>query len=433
MNVVKKLSFILFSCLCVLMLPSCIKNFVPASNQISVKRVVPVQDEQLQAEQSEKYEIYAEDGMTKQNEHLVDSVSSVLRLRKKQRQTYIKQKYGVRDVPESLGDKLALVLEQEVKSLGSNICVDCDVEPMGDEHMYRLKICNERSGNAICGIDVKPDNGTFSSSGYINPYNDGCVQSSVTGKLHVCKPLESVFVANGKNIVEGKEDDFVSGDRNVYKVRQFPGLWQEVSGPCGYYALFHLDRMIKSMDANGNLLDLSGNQLFDRAEYENFFCQCSQELPHIRKRNSSEIALSNREMKKLIKRRIKSLHKENVAISFSEINHLEPSYSNTFTDGMLTARIQDFRNNGTPQYLVIGSGEKSKNVKNIKGLKLCWDDRLGRKSCLSGHWFAMSIAWAGKPQKSPVIITLADSGMIRDSRYASIIHWYYQVFVQNKV
>jgi len=418
MKAVKKSFLILFACLCILMQPSCVKDGMPASDKVVVK------DKTLA-----KYKVFAENGMLQQSEHLIDVTASFLRLEKEQRQIYLRKKYDVGDVPSSLDEMLVLILEKEVQFLGANIGVYCDVTATTFGKEYKFRICNELSGETICGIDVKDGKkGSFSLSGYIDPNSDGCMQCSATGKLCVCKPLESVFVMNGINIEEGEEEDFSYGDKNVYKVREFPSLRQKVKGPCGHYALFNLLSMAENSKKMSRV-DCDCSFMLDRERFEFFLSQWVQELINIRGYVSSSRAISNLEIKKLIKRCVESLYKENVMISFSDINNLDERDANTFTSGSIKERIRDFRENGTPQYFIFSSSDR----KRVKGVKLRWDDRMGRKACLDNHWLAMKIEWSEEAQKSPVIISVADSGAIKDNRYAAMIHWYYQVFVQNRM
>jgi len=270
--------------------------------------------------------------------------------------------------------------------------------------------------------------GSLSLSDSIDPNGDGCLQCSVTGRLSVCKPLESVFVKSGRNIKEGQIEDFSCGDRNVYMVREVPSIKQKVKGPCGYYALFNVLCMAEN-DGKMRSADCDYSFIVDRERFETLFSQWREAVGGIRGSFSGPRAISNREMKKLIKRSIDPLYKDNVMVSICDINNLDNTYANTFASGSIKGRIKDFRKNGTPQYFIFSSSPSKK----VKGLKLCWDDRRERKACLDNHWLAMKIEWAGKPQKSPVIISIADSGMTRDNRYAAMIHWYYKVFVQNRV
>jgi len=372
----------------------------------------------------------AKDGMSQQNQHLISAVTAFLRLRKKQRQRYLRQKYNIKNMPSSLKTILVLILEKEARCFGPNIGVNCSIESSFSGKLYKMSIFNKVSKAIICSINVKlSKRGAFNSHGRVNPNSDGCLQCSVTGKLCVCKPLESVFVMCGKNVKEGSSRDFSNGgNKNVYKVREVPCVRQKRSGPCGYYSLFNLlcmfenSRKMKSSHCDYGFM-------LDRKRFESFFSEWEQNVKNMRGWFSSTDALSNREMKRLIESGAKSLHKKNVMISFCDINNLDNRKANTFAYGSIKGRIKDFRTKGTPQYIIFSSSSS----KNVKGINLCWDDRRGRKACLGNHWIAMKIEWAGREQKSPVIISVADSGMTRDNRYAAMIHWYYQTFVQSRV
>jgi len=318
-------------------------------------------------------------------------------------------------------DSLALsgVVQQEVDALGLNLKVGCTKKISDSEAEYSLSCFNNLTNASICNVDVsRSGNGSYKIRTSMNPNNDGCIKDSDDGKLIVCEPVEAVFVKSGKTISEGTDLDFCTGDENVYKIIQKPSLWQMVNGPCGYYALYNALSMYNGQDSCKNLLD--------RVKFEENFA--------IWKAHIGNEALSNYDVKDLVEKKVSELCKSNVIITVSDINsqnRMLESETFCFGGSTIDERIKDFQENGTEQYIILGTGTASK----IKGIRFNWENFNGRHACVENHWVAIKIEWKdkSKPGKCPVIMTVADSSGTKDDRYAAPLHWYYQVFVNGSV
>jgi len=279
-------------------------------------------------------------------------------------------------------------------------------------------MCNV-TGGEVCDVAINKDAaGAHYVSTAFNPGNDGCLTNGENGNLCVAKPLELVFVMNGKEVRPGCEGDFKSGGSNICKVINLPSLHQKVNGPCGYYALFNLLKI-----HNG---EITPAQLLDRAAFEAVY-------PVWRANCSNVEALSNYDLKALLEKCTPGLCKDNVLISCCDVNCNKYEDLGGFKYGdenTIATRIKDFRENGRTQYLIVGTDEKTDC---IPGIKLKWDDFNGRRSCTPNHWIAMKIEWAGKPGYSPVIITVSDSSGPYDNRFTATIHFYYYIFAKKDI
>jgi hypothetical protein len=155
--------------------------------------------------------------------------------------------------------------------------------------------------------------------------------------------------------------------------------------------------------------------------------------------NGKTGSVANNEISKIINKRLKNLCKNNVMISVENINMF-----NSISDEKIITfggrnypqdRIADFQINGTPQYLIVGTGSKSSQLVSINGLSLNWDNSFDRHLCVKEHWIVLKIEWKDKsrPGNCPVILTIFDSSGPKDNRFAKLIHWYYYVFTHTIV
>jgi len=250
----------------------------------------------------------------------------------------------------------------------------------------------------------------------INPNADGCIKNVETGKYCQHKTLEATFKFE-KNNRKITNPYFSNQDKNAYKVRVLPCLRQPISGPCGFYSVFHLVQLLK------------GQSLLSRQALNNLYRGNSA---YQRSINYGESSRSN-EMQKVA---MKHFTNKNFIIAKNgrEANQKTliryDGYGREIgretSDGFLD-RVKEFQRNGTTQYLVI-SCEKNAT---IPGIRLDWDNKNDRLNSLHNHWIAIKIEWVNKqkPGKCPVIISVAESGSPKDLRYARIIHWYYHKFV----
>jgi len=220
------------------------------------------------------------------------------------------------------------------------------------------------------------------------------------------------FIANTRDVNEINESDFIKNGKrkNFYEVTARTCLRQPKSGPCGWYSMYHLSKL-----KNGGSL-LKRNLFESTFDYSKRYCDTS----------------SSRAMKEFIESgNVKGLYSRNVMIVCSKMNDLNYfDNKKVITFGRYNSikeRIKDFQKNGNTQYLIVSTSSKS----SINGINLHWDDKNNRRSCMGNHWIAIRIAWQdrSKPGKCSVCMDVADSGSVKDNRYAALIHWYYYMFV----
>ena len=241
--------------------------------------------------------------------------------------------------------------------------------------------------------------------------------------------LESVFVVQKvykKNIIRiGAEKDFSYNNKYIYKVREYPCLFQGVSGPCGYFSLYNLLSFYENSFMGKNSI------MLDRAFFDEVYKNWEKYVYNGRIKRPMAYSVSSRELIRLIKNKVRKLNKKNVMVVYGDVDSFSYNRVATMDGRSLKERIRDFRQNGTPQYLII----KTSGKKSIKGVTFEWDDSLGRCSCLQNHWITLKIEWKdpSRPQKCPVLLSVADSGRVLDNRFTATIHWYYHLFVNHKI
>lgn len=288
----------------------------------------------------------------------------------------------------------------------------------------KLNLCGFSAvGNCqVCDVVIEEQEGSFKVEIRLNPNGSGCIKDAENGNLSVDKPIEKVFVKNGDRVDIAGSDRFAYGDKNIYKVIQYPCIHQETEGPCGYYALGNLLKAVR-----GEVLP---GQLLNWAEFDGFY-------KRLKALNCDLKSMTNGNMREIIKSDLLELNKDNVMISVEMINRrnkIEASKVYTFASQMsVKEKIRDFQVNGITQYLIIGTGSKKENS-SINGLSLNWDNSLEKLNCVEDHWLALKIEWANpsRPGKCPVILSVFDSSGPKDNRFATLIHWYYYLFAHTK-
>jgi len=270
----------------------------------------------------------------------------------------------------------------------------------GNGSQYTLR--GRFNNRVVCTINVTRRGNSWTVNGNMRP-SDGCIKNAQTGNLCIGRGLETVFVKNGNTIREGNNANFNTNSRNVYKVRAEAGLHQPHSGPCGFYSIFHLSQL------------KSGASLLDRHTFERIF---DHNVRHC------DTSASNH-MRQFIQQRIRNLNAPNVMISSVRINQAN-GYVSSFGRNNLQGHIRDFQRNGTSQYIIASTDENS----GIRGLRLNWDNRNDRLSCLANHWIALKISWSDRNRsgRCPIEISVVDSGGVKDNRYTALVHWYYNLF-----
>ncbi|MFC1841616.1 hypothetical protein ACFLYA_00930 [Candidatus Dependentiae bacterium] len=355
-----------------------------------------------------KSQAYAVDGMREQVERLSGVVSKYLEN---------KAARGELHIPN-----LRQKVQAEAHALGWDMEFKCSQKDICSGKKYTLHGSHVLSQADVCKIVVKESNErSYTVSAKIDPNHDGCIKNSEDGNLHLAEALEEIFVKIGDNVTIGSARDFIMGNKNVYKVIQHPSLMQPYDGPCGYYALFNILKLL-----TGTVLP---SQLLDRYSFEPLFYDWKQY-------NNGNIAVSNIAMKGLIENKIPELCKRNVMVSCEDVNaanRLHEKSVITFGGGSVEERIRDFQQNGIPQYLIVGTNERQNT--GINGLNLLWSDIDNRLACTENHWLVIKIEWQNSciPGRCPVIVTVMDSGGARDNRYATTIHWYYYLFAHSIV
>ena len=376
----------------------------------------------------------SDSGIVKQHKKLLKALYSYLSLRSsKQRKDYLMRKYGV-SYSTNLGNVLKLILEKEASFFSwKQVYARCSSKQISSGRSYSLDMfyrLSKSNSPKICKIDAKVyKKGRFSINGTLYPSNDGCLQNAQDGCLVLGQVLETVFVkqsGNKKNIIRiGSSADFSYNNKNIYKVRELPCLFQGVSGPCGYFALYNLLSMYEN-----SIMGLQ-SLILDRAFFEKLYQGWEHYVYNGRIRRPMAYSLFSRELIKLIRNKVDKLKKRNVMVSFCDLENLSYYGVVTLDGGSIKDRIRDFRANGTPQYLII----KTSSKKKLSNVIFDWDDSLARRSCLHNHWIALKIEWKdpSRPQKCPVILSVADSGRALDNRFTATIHWYYDLFVHYRV
>jgi len=322
-------------------------------------------------------------------------------------------------------DIASLTNKVQTKSdqLGLNLDFQLDQE-INSSQGFELSGACKATGEKICNVSInKTSAGFYSNGAYLDPYNDACIIDYEDRSLRVAETIESVFVYDGNKIKEGTAQEFCDGGPCVYKVRTIPSLFQRVSGPCGYYALFNLGKLYYGKTQAGEQLN--------RDEFEELFAQW-------KKYTQNQSALGVSSLDRLIENRVAGpdLCKDNVFVMLCSMSKKCPFYDADFAffgindkaagNNSLDKRINDFHVNGTPQYFLMGTGPE---IHSIPGITLEW----GHCTCLDDHWFAIKIEWSGLAGKSPVIITVADSSGPQDNRFAALIHWCNRKFAYKDV
>lgn len=319
---------------------------------------------------------------------------------------------------------LSKQIQEKAVNLGFDLIFKVEKE---NDKQYVFSGLNRITGSQICSITITEKKSSFDYNVNLDLGNDGCIKDAQSGSLFVNRPLEVVFAKNSDHVDIVDAKNFICSDKNIYKVIRYPGLFQGSSGPCGYYAL------------NNILMAYFGltkvDQLLDRPKFEPFFASLIGY-------NLGKIdSVSNNEMYKIIKNNLKELDKSNIVISVEKINDLNClRYEKLMTFGskdlLGSDIIRDFQINGNAQYLIVNTGqEKSDQSVSINGLTLNWDNSYDRLYCLENHWIVLKIEWQdpSKPGSCPVILSIFDSSGPRDNRFATLIHWYYYVFVHSLV
>ncbi|MFC1842680.1 hypothetical protein ACFLYU_03425 [Candidatus Dependentiae bacterium] len=344
-------------------------------------------------------------GLRLQGEKLADVVTDYLK---------VNQQTGIK-----VSD-LRREMQQEAAKHDLDLCFECDERNVCSGKEYNFSGIHTLTGSKICDICVnKRNDGSSAVSVGLDPNNDGCIKAAEDEKLHVGQSLETVFMKSGRNLYIAEAADLVGADKNVYKIIQKPSLYQEVSGPCGYYALNNLLK-----ECTGNT---SCSCLLNRAEFDQFYDE-------VRGYNEYKLAVSNIAMRDIIENKLTQLCKKNVMVSVEDINHYNILHERnviTFGGGTAMDRVKDFQENGTPQYIVASTSERG----SIPGLRLYWDNIDDRLYSTDNHWLAIKIEWAdeNRPGKCPVHITVFDSSGPKDNRFSAIVHWYYYVFAHSIV
>jgi len=366
----------------------------------------------------------AVDAMDKQSQRLLESVSAYISIRnKRQQQAYLKRTYNVNAGTE--GEALRTIIAKESKILGDSLKVDCEVERGGSYQLFVLSVLHKITKEVIAKIEVKKFNiGSYNSRVHIDPNHDGCFIDAQDGSLQAGRMKEARFVmeTNGREKMLREVSSSHVVNKNFYKVREIPCLYQKIHGLCGYYALFNLMRL-KQNEKKVSSTDY--DFILNRQKFKAHFADWQEHVNRLR-RGRNGVGLTNREVESLIRSKAKVLCKKNVMISMCSVGECNPRKVRTFDHRTIRKKIKDFRK-GIPQYLILSTSTDKK----IKGIKIKWDDRRGRLSCLPNHWIAMKIEWEGRPQKSPVIISVVDSGGPRDNRFTALVHWYYYMFAQS--
>ncbi|MFC1842808.1 hypothetical protein ACFLYU_04075 [Candidatus Dependentiae bacterium] len=357
------------------------------------------------------------EGLTEQTRQLTETVSSCISQHNNGQDldtTLLTNKVQEKSDDLGLSLEFALCKNEHVPKAP---VVENNLQVQDHAQDYKLSGTCRCTGLDICDISIeKSPIGEYACSTDLDFNKDGCMINNEDGSLSVADKLESVFIMSGNSMKEGTSADFDTGGANVYKIKMLPSLHQKLNGPCGYYALFNLLNMY-----NGKK---SPTELLDRKQYETLFKEWKAYCKDL-------WVISNYDLRDLIMHKIPDLHKENVAISCCDINYtdeFDPKYVFTFGKDKhsIVQRVQDFRENGTPQYLIVGTNRETR--KDIPSVNIQWDDYRGRRACPTGHWIAIKLEWAGKKGESPVIVSVSDSSGAQDNRFTAIIHWYYYMF-----
>ena len=333
---------------------------------------------------------------------------------------------------------LKKVLKKEIVNLGSNLEVIGWEDGNSYTQTFNLAIFNKLSGQTIGEFKVVKSGGNLCVERFLEANKDGCIISSIDKKLEIGRAKEAYFMMNktGRKISQATIEDFVKANKNdqyfyrdgqhakaskhVYAIRSIPSLQQPVSGPCGYYATFNILRLFRH---HKKFLGISSYDfMMNRSLFEKTFLNRWENY-------IGKNSLSNEDIVKIFQNKvfynIEGL-KTSFTISGLGLNEFNDRKISTLDGRSLTDKIKDFRTKGTSQYLIIGTD--SPNDKKIWGIDFSWDDRNNRRACIKNHWLAVKIEWMGKPQTSPIMISVADSGGPKDNRFAALIHWYYYIF-----
>jgi len=364
----------------------------------------------------ESYKVDDSYGMGYQSQRMINAVTSYF------------NGYGVSGYSSrSLANALRNIIKKESQCFGPSLNVTYKINDDYLSQLFTFRVFHNLSKDPVCIITVNKKHNSYQTSFQINPNCDGCLISSDDDKLYIGKKLEAIFVMEkgweGKRIKIGNVHDFRRKSKYVYKVCQLPCVNQKEEGVCGFGSLcniLHLKEHHGYVENYDFMLNRSSFEC-NLADWERYI--------YGRRRGSRNDGLSNVELKRLINNKVHQLCHRNVILSFFDVDDNIDNWHyrkyNTFSSGgSMRDRIKDFQRNGTPQYIIASTSIK----KRMRSVKLDWDDRSDRLSCLPNHWIALKIEWKGISMNSPVILTVVDSGGPRDNRYAALIHWYYKLF-----
>lgn len=367
--------------------------------------------------------LFTQDGLKGQTKVLSDFVGG-----------YIDQIFatGSRDI--NIAD-LSSQLQRKAEGLGLDLNFRAD-KPNNKSYIFngfnRItngKVCKVIINNFFVNDRCK----SCEISVEFDPNGDGCIKSAQDGSLILNKPIETVFEKNNDNVSIVDLQKFNFNNKDIYKVIQYPslcqikqdGVFDGDENSCGYYAI------------NNILMAYTGqtkvDQLLNRKNFGAFYNNL------VSFNNGKTGSVANNEISKIIDKKLKNLCKNNVMISVENINIFNSiSDQKIITFGAANFsqdRIADFQFNGTPQYLIVGTGSKSNQLVGINGLNLNWDNSFDRLLCVKEHWIVLKIEWKDKsrPGNCPVILSVFDSSGPKDNRFAKLIHWYYYVFTHTKV
>lgn len=362
----------------------------------------------------------AQDGFKQQTKNLSDFVVKCVDERFK----------GGRGLAD-LSGKTAIDFCKNIEKGALSFGLDLNFEPATEGIAFlNKKFCgfNRITGCLICSIDIDEKKYGFETEINLSG-GDGCIESAQDGKITINVPLEAVFRKSGNQVSLIDCTEFCNckaclQDNNFYKVIEYPCLYQKESGPCGYYSINNILLAYTGL--------ISKDKLLNDIEFNDFYSKLVEY-------NCGKNKISNIEIANIIRNKVTELCQPNVFISVAKMNNdfiISNSDIMTFgsTGGNATDRILDFRNNGTPQYIILGTADKDQ-VSHAKNLNLNWDNTNERLNCVENHWLVMTIEWQdpSQPGNCPVIIRVFDSSGPKDNRFAELIHWYYQVFVHSEI
>jgi len=219
----------------------------------------------------------------------------------------------------------------------------------------------------------------------IDPNADGCIQDAKTEKYRQEQTLEATFAFDEYNgtITEMDFYDFSSEDKNAYKIKAIPCLRQPVSGPCGFYSVFHLSQLYKGQSLlNRDALDrlYSNNNAYQQSvSYE--IASCSKKMQNIVDQKMNYFTNNNFTIANGGKEANREISTERTLDMYGNIISETTRDSDRFLD-----RVRKFQQNGTSQYLVI-SGDANATIPDVT---LDWNTA-SRPNCLRGHWMAIKL------------------------------------------